>query len=426
MKTPAKDFLSAAEAVSLLGVRRQTLYAYVSRGWVRSVGDGRSRERLYAREDLERLHQRAQARNGQAAVASVALNLGHPLVPTSITELTAQGPSYRGRLAVDLARQGAHFEQVAELLWTGLWHEEAFVWEAHAIPAAFGRMLDAQTAREAREQLPEVFAIAVLQLGMGRGSVQSRLIHGRPLEAAREVVLTLAGCLGFLSKSGRYVPTPPDTQLAVAALNALGRPRDPDDEALLNAMLVLLADHELSPGTFAARVAASSGSAIHACLSAGLAASSGTEVARRYQRVDAFLDATDERAQMLRHVRALTGDGQAIPGFEHPLYPAGDPRAIWLLERLQRRRALPSSALQALALVDHVRGRHGLHPRHELAVIAACRALRLPKGAATALFLMARTAGWVAHVLEQRLSPTLIRPRARFVHTREAAVNPPA
>lgn len=427
VKTPTKNFLSAAEATSFLGVRRQTLYSYVSRGLVRSLGDEGSRERIYAREDLERLRQRAQARKGQGAVAAVALNLGHPLVPTRITELTDKGPSYRGRMAVDLARQGARFEQVAELLWTGLWHEDPFVWNPSPLAAPLREMLNAQAPREARDQLPEVFAITVLQLGMGKGPIQDRLIRGRPLEAAREVVHTLVGCLGFLSRSGCYVPAPPGTPVAVAALNALGRPRHDDDAALLDAMLVLLADHELSPGTFAARIAASSGSAVHACLAAALAASSGTEVARRYQRVEEFLDAAGERVQMQRQVRSMTGNGQAIPGFDHPLYPAGDPRAMWLFELIQRRRSLPSPAQNVLALVSHVRERHALHPRHELAVIAACRALRLPRGAATALFLVARTAGWMAHVLEQRLSPTLIRPRARFIHPREAgSANTPA
>lgn len=417
LMSTSKDFLSSEEAAQWLQVRRQTLYAYVSRGLVRSVQAPHSRQRLYAREDLERLHQRAQVRDGQAAVAAAALNLGHPIVATSITDITPGGPSYRGRLAVDLAEQGACFEQVAELLWSGLWHEEPFVWQADPARAIGDAWRTAITPAMAREQLAELFAAAVLQLGMGRGTVRSRLLHGRPLEAARELVLTLAGCVGFLSAQG-YRPGTAGTSVAAALLQAWGRPLRPQDERLLNATLVLLADHELSPGTFSARIAASGGSALHACLAAALAASSGTEVTRRYERVEAFLVGLANPAQARADVRARSAAGLGIPGFEHPLYPLGDPRAQWLLQRLGQRR-LPASAARTLAFIEEVQQRHRLHARHELAVIVACQALRLPPGSAAALFLVARMAGWVAHVLEQRLSPSLIRPRAKFVSRRE-------
>ncbi len=415
-----KDFLSSEEAAQWLQVRRQTLYAYVSRGLVRSVQAPHSRQRLYAREDLERLHQRAQVRDGQAAVAANALNLGHPIVVTSITEITPRGPSYRGRLAVDLAEQGACFEQVAELLWSGLWHEEPFAWQAEPAKVVVDGWGAAITPAIARDQLAELFAAAVLQLGMGRGTVRSRLLHGRPLEAARELVLTLAGCAGFLSGQA-YRPAAAQTPLAAALLQAWGRPVRPQDERLLNATLVLLADHELSPGTFSARIAASGGSALHACLAAALAASSGTEVTRRYERVEAFLQGLSDAAQARLQVRERAAAGLAIPGFEHPLYPLGDPRAHWLLQRLGQRR-LPVPAARTLAFIEDVQQRQGLRARHELAVIVTCQALRLPPGSAAALFLVARMAGWVAHVLEQRLSPALIRPRAKFVSRREAGV----
>lgn len=421
MGATSRDFLSADEATAFLGIRKQTLYAYVSRGLVRSVADGHSRARLYAREDLERIQQRSQARTGQEALAASALNLGHPLVPTSITEITPDGPRYRGRLAVDLARQGVRFEQVAELLWTGLWHDAAFTWSRPAPAPALSAQLRNVKAQTAREQLAEVFALTVLQMGMGRGHLQERLINGRPVDAAREMILTLTGCFGFLSRQGCYVAGAAGLSVSQALLQALGlRDRD-EDRALLDATLVLLADHELSPGTFAARVAASGGSPIHACMAAAIAASAGTEVARRYDNVETFLAKGESQDELHRKIHKLVSTGQTPAGFEHPLYPAGDPRARCLIEQVRQRRALPSQAKSALALIDHVHDRHGLHARHELAVIAASRALRCPPGTPAALFVLARLAGWVAHVLEQRLSNTLIRPRAKFVEPQPKA-----
>ena len=414
MMAHPKDFLTSNEAAAWLNVQRQTLYAYVSRGLVRSVQSPTSRERLYARADLERLHQRSMVRDGQAAVAASALNLGHPLVVTSITEITPQGPSYRGRLAVELAAQDAAFEQVAELLWSGIWHDAPVVWRPSDGKRGLDILLGSLTPNMAREQIAEVFALVVMQMGMGRGSVQSRLVQGRPLDAARELILALTGCLGFFTKAGRYISAEPGTSVGAAVFRALGIRPSPQDLRLLNATLVLLADHELSPGTFAARIAASSGSALHACLAAALAANSGIEVTRRYERVEQFMSKAVGDVHNLTEISRRVDGGQGLPGFEHPLYPAGDPRAAWLLHQLKQKR-LPIKAQKALSLIDNIQKRHNLHPRHELAVYVTGIGLRLPTGTAGGLFMLARLAGWVAHVLEQRLSPTLIRPRAKFV-----------
>ena len=409
-----KDFMTSDEAAAWLNVRRQTLYSYVSRGLVRSVQSQSARERLYASEDLERLRQRSIVRDGQAAVAASALNLGPPIVVTSITEITPMGPRYRGRLAVDLAAQDACFEQVAELLWSGIWHDEPLVWQPAKRVTGRGIMLDELTRTMAREQIAEVFALAVMQLGMGRGTVQRRLTQGRPMEAARGVIQALTGCLGFYSKAGTYIPPNSSSTVVSSVFRALGKFPTEAEQRLLNATLILLADHELSPGTFAARIAASSGSALHACLAAALAANSGAEVTRRYDSIEQFLSHATSNSNTFADIGRRVKSGQGIPGFEHPMYPSGDPRAEWLLTQLRRRR-LPESAEKALSIVARIQAHHGLHPRHELAVLLTCLALRLPTGAASGLFMLARLAGWVAHVLEQRLSPTLIRPRAKFV-----------
>src|SRR3954469_4311514 len=111
------ELLDSRAAAKLLGVELRTLYAYASRGLVRSVRGARGLKRMYAREDLERLKARSSARAGHGAVAAGALRWGEPVLDSAITEITPQGPAYRGRLATDLAAQGVAFENVAELLW---------------------------------------------------------------------------------------------------------------------------------------------------------------------------------------------------------------------------------------------------------------------------------------------------------------------
>lgn len=105
----------------------------------------------------------------------------------------------------------------------------------------------------------------------------------------------------------------------------------------------------------------------------------------------------------------ITGfPGQSVPGFGHPLYPDGDPRAAALLAQLPR--PLRNERLQAAVFE-----RNGQHPSIDYALVAMRRALGLPQGHAYLTFALARTAGWLAHAVEQGRSDVLIRPRAAYV-----------
>src|SRR6476646_3132712 len=125
-----EGLLTAAEAARRLEIRLPTLYAYVSRGLLRSVpGSGHGR-RLYLQEEVERLRARHQAHGGHAAVAAGALRWGEPVLDSALTDIAISGPRYRGRDAVTLAAEGTPFEAIAELLWTGEWPEERVLWPA--------------------------------------------------------------------------------------------------------------------------------------------------------------------------------------------------------------------------------------------------------------------------------------------------------
>jgi len=106
-------------------------------------------------------------------------------------------------------------------------------------------------------------------------------------------------------------------------------------------------------------------------------------------------------------VEARLARGDRLPGFGHPLYPDGDPRADTLLARLPADRTRE-------ALLDAVGQLGGWPPNIDAALTATRRALRLPRGAALAIFAIGRTAGWIAHALEQQQDGKLIRPRARY------------
>ena len=408
-----KGYATAAEALKLLDVRPQTLYAYVSRGWIRSIPHGGRNGRLYLVQDLERMAARSRARSGHGAVAASAMNWGEPIIPTAITEITAQGPCYRGRSAVELARQHVQFESVAELLWTGLL-QDGVRWPVLSKAADHKRVAAALTSVPPGDQLLEVFAMVTLQLGVSRGSVTDRVREGRTLDAARQVMQTLAGCCGLAARKGSYVPLAPGQSLTEGIVSAFDLPATAENFEAIGAWLTLMADHELSPGTFSARIAASGGCTLHSCIASGLCASSGLEVGRIYQRVDEFLQAGTTAAALIRSAERLQERGLVTPGFGHPLYPHGDPRARYLLELVQQRSGQDRAVKAVFTFLDAMRERYGLYPRHEFACVVLARQMRLPRQAPAALFVLARTAGWVAHVQEQRLSGALLRPRAKF------------
>ena len=100
-----KRYLTADEAADLLGVSKATLYAYVSRGLIRSEESGtQSRARRYLAEDVRKLRERKEYRRNPAQVAQDALHWGTPLLDSALTLITDDGLYYRGHDALTLAR----------------------------------------------------------------------------------------------------------------------------------------------------------------------------------------------------------------------------------------------------------------------------------------------------------------------------------
>jgi hypothetical protein len=125
MTKPPDSWISAAEAARLLRISRPTLYAYVSRGFVRSEPTaGKSRARRYAREDVELLARRAEERRDPDKVAEHAMRFGVPVLESSITLIDRGHLYYRGHDAVELSRTRS-VEEVASLIWTGAFRYEA-------------------------------------------------------------------------------------------------------------------------------------------------------------------------------------------------------------------------------------------------------------------------------------------------------------
>lgn len=414
--TPLRDpgeLLTAQEASDLLGIKLATLYTYVSRGLLRPVRHPHRKENRYQRGDVEGLKVRSSVRQGHGAVAANAMRWGQPVMDTGISEIRDDGPRYRGHLASDLVRHPGVFENVAELLWTGVLTDSPHAWPVEPPHVDLGRALDGmlQQGRE-RPRMMRVFSIVATALG--GGTLAEELRSGFIERYSRQMLFGFAGACGVLGPQGQFVIPKGERPLARHILRALCGPETPQAEHAVNAALILGADHELSSGTFSARIAASTGSTLHACIVAAQATQQGTVLAGGADAAEEFigsissLDALDIRLAEAERRR------ERLAGFGLPIYPDGDPRAAFLIDLAQR--TAPGSARADLAyrFVERVRERLGIHPNIELGLVVLCIAWGLPARTPCALWGISRTAGWIAHVIEQRLAGFTIRPRGLY------------
>lgn len=413
------QYLSAREAAAFLEVKLPTLYAYTSRGLVRSVPGERGRARRYLRADLERLRARRDARSGHGPVAAAALRFGEPVLDTSITAISPEeGPVYRGHAAVDLAAADVPFEAVAELLWSGA--------EPPADPAELERLVYLWGPRglgiPSRELLalvpddvPPLTALSVVvpllaARDAGRFVQRAEAVAPR----ARTLIVRMAASLGLAAGPERLRAALDAHGVARSVAAALGARAGEAGVRAIDRALVLTADHELNASTFAARVAASTGADVYACVQAALATLSGPRHGGASDRIEALVAEIGDPGQSERVVHERARRGERVEGFGHPLYPDGDPRARVLLELARGLAPERPAVATCLELVDVVRRGEGGGATLELGLVALASALALPPGSAAGLFAVGRAAGWVAHALEHYEAGYLLRPRARY------------
>ena len=400
------SYLTARETAERLGIKRDTLYAYVSRGLLRSRPIPGSRERGYRAEEVERL------RAGRSLNRATRSDSLVPIIDSAICLIEDGRLYYRGQNAIRLA-ETATLEQIADLLWA----ERPEPSQAPTRPPLAHRTSLPRSRRKVGVGvgsglgLIERCQVRLAELATADLGALDLTPHGI-VRTGRTILYELAACIGDRPST----PDPVHEQLA-----ALWR-LDTKGADLIRRCLVLLADHELNASTFVARCVASTGATPYAVVSGALAALSGRRHGGASASAEALLHEIADRSDPLAVMAARLTRNEMLPGLGHPLYPAGDPRAAALLDAATA--AVPDARPLIETAMASARRLVPQPPNIDFALAVATTALRLPQGSALAIFILGRTVGWIAHAIEQYQSDVLIRPRARYTGPRPVEENP--
>jgi citrate synthase len=407
------EWIGAAEAAERLGIKQASLYAYVSRGFLNRRRDADGRASIFDSGEIEELARKGRPRRSGGPAELV--------IETAVTEIRDSTLRYRGRDATDLAVHRS-FEDVALLLWTGELPAEArpagagdragAAWQATAEALAVGRA--AQSALPDGTLPLERLQVIVPALA---ATDPFRLQLDRPavVAAGRAMIAGMTGALP--AASGEPAPVGPVAARLAAALCT--RPVPDRLIRVLNAALVLLADHELAASTLAARVAASMRADPYAVVATGLGAMGGALHGGAALGAELMLGSADSVADAPRVVGDLLRRGERLPGFGHFVYTSGDPRANLLLQLVGEYAPGSPQLAIAMAVTDEARRRALPEPNIEFALAALARVAGMVRGAGEAIFATGRTAGWLAHALEEYGRNIPIRPRG--VYTGQSA-----
>ncbi|MEM6556564.1 MAG: citrate synthase [Pseudomonadota bacterium] len=371
-------WLEREAALHKLGVKAQTLYAYVSRGQISAqTHPNDPRASLYSEADIDALVKRRRRGRSRSDIASAAIAWGDPVMETAITTVRNGRLIYRGADAVRLASH-ASLEEIAALLWQS----------DPLTPVKPDAEYD--PGRSGKERAFNYLARRAAEVDTPIAAINNFSAHGASL---------LIGFADAISgKTGRGL-----FHQRLARFWKL----DPNGADLLRRTLVLVADHELNPSSFAARVTASTNASLAACTLSGYATLTGPRHGEASARALLFLrhytlnSVTKAPAQTLARI-------ETTPGMGHALYPKGDPRAKALLRWMQ-----PDPQIKrTVRMAERISGKPA---NIDMALAALCLKLDLPDDAPFLIFAAGRMVGWIAHAREQSISGKMIRPRAKYL-----------
>ncbi|TPQ20048.1 citrate synthase [Streptomyces sporangiiformans] len=397
--------ISTTETADLLGVKPETVYAYVSRGQLSSRRDPGGRGSTFDAKEVEALARRNRRGPSEGSPGAGKLSLR-----TRITLIDKDRYYFRGVDATELAARHS-YEEVAEWLWTGTMRRGVSFTAPEASVAVARRAVDALPEHTSPTDRLRVATIAAANVDPLRFDLAEESVLG----TARTLIPTLVAALP--PRRGDHRDGGPLAHRLWARLSA----RQADDASLraLDTALALLVDHDLAASTLAVRVAASARAHAYAAVSAGLGVLEGPLHGAAGGLAHRLLLDVLDRGSAAPVVADELRAGRRIPGLGHTLYPAEDPRARALFALLED---VPGAepALAAAHDIVATTARHApLHANVDLALAVLTTASGMHASASETVFAVARTAGWIAHILEEyEEAPMRMRPSGQYAGPR--------
>lgn len=423
--------ITAAEAAGQLGVKLGTLYAYVSRGWLRSYRRKVGRQALYRRSDIEALRGVVSTERGRRGrslpAASSWVTVAQPksnddgapgviVAESAVSSINDVKLAFRG-YPIEEVVERASYEEVCLLLWSG---ERPVAEEIAALRAEIhGAQMPASVAAALAavgDDAPPLLRLAAVMPSLA--AWDRRQPPRTRIDRAKLIISQLP--LALAHPPANDTPandTARGPGMAARLLGwAPGSTASDWEVAALDRVLIACAEHELNASTFAARVVASTGADLFASVLAALCSLSGPIHGGACDRIEAMFAELESGARMDDCLSAFTRDHRLPPGFGHAIYPEGDPRAMLLREVAQtiakhRGKRLFETALKVEAAVWK---REHLRPNLDFYLTVCVRMLGFPRSIPAAIFAIGRASGWIAHALEQYADNRLIRPRMRY------------
>lgn len=400
--------LTAAQAAEHLGIRVQTLYAYVSRGQLDRTLAPDGRRSLF---DLDEVDAFANRRRTRRLTTRRRAGLDVE-IDTGITRMGEHELIYRDRSAVDLA-ETMSFEGVAQLLW-GIGPMEADAWQPASVSAARAAARAASRNATVHDRL----IMMVTRLGAmdpHRGDLAPTAVAHK----AARLIATLAAASTPADADVTASNAAPTPSVIDSVMTALAFDRPELFRPALKRSLILLADHELASSTLAVRVAASVRADPYACLTAGLGVMAGPLHGGAAADARRFLSRCEQDG-VAASVERFLGDGRPVPGWGHKIYRHDDPRWRPILEAIPDR---PTTRLR-LALVDEATAVAGsrlrVRPNVDWATGALAFIADLEPRAIELVMALSRMAGWTAHAIEEYEAPPVrFRGVTRYVPSRQ-------
>jgi citrate synthase len=362
-----------------------------------------------------------------SAAASVGLRDVIAL-PSAITSIENGVLSYRG-INIDELAENASFEEVVFLLWHGRLPRRSEIDDlrqaiasSSALPLGLVEVMKSLPRRTTPMEGLKT-AIAVLATFDAESEDMSEAANARKaIRILGQIGSAVAAFDRIRNNRAPLVPRP-DLTLAGNFLYMLrGTAPDPLSVRALDKAFILHADHELNASTFAARVAAATLTDMHSAVIAAICTLKGPLHGGANEQVMKMLNEIGHPDHVEAYIRNKLQNKEKMMGFGHAVYKTGDPRAKHLREMSRQLGKLTNQEQwykMSVMIEELVSGGKGIKPNVDFYSASVYHYLNIASDLFTPVFAISRSAGWIAHILEQYANNKLIRPRAEYIGPRD-------